>query len=203
MLEFPIPAKRQQNYFVPSRLISTLPFRYAPSSMAIRLAETSPITTADLRKSTRSLAKQFPSSLPCTVTPFASTFAFTCPFGPIVKSLPLSRMLPSTCSSRYKSSLPESSPLMTTDLPICANSPVLGTSIARSPSVWVARGRSRIAPHGFSARHGLTLTGRRILSHSSGVYGVRDAALAPPTYTTFGIRTTGSTLRLLSLLRQR
>src|SRR5579863_2550461 len=42
-------------------------------------------------------------------------------------------MVPSTLPSTYKSSLPESSPLITTDLPMCANSPVFGMSILRSP----------------------------------------------------------------------
>src|SRR5215467_1878046 len=38
--------------YFPSLLISTLPLRYAPSSMAIRCVAMSPMTTADLRSST-------------------------------------------------------------------------------------------------------------------------------------------------------
>src|SRR5580700_94155 len=73
-----------------------------------------------------------PSSLPCTTTPLASTLALTWPLGPTVRLFPLRAMLPSTWPSRYRSSLPESSPLMKTDLPICAN-PVAGALIGRSP----------------------------------------------------------------------
>src|SRR5580658_6725318 len=73
-----------------------------------------------------------PSSLPCTTTPLASTLALTCPLGPTVRLLPLRAMLPSTWPSRYRSSLPESSPLITTDLPICAN-PLAGALMGRSP----------------------------------------------------------------------
>src|ERR1700758_1059630 len=116
--------------YFPSFPTSTLPFRYAPSSMAIRWVAISPITIADFFNSTRSVAWRLPSSFPCTMTPFASTLAFTCPFGPTVRLFPFSRMLPSTWPSRYKSSLPVSSPLITTDFPMCANSPVFGTSMS-------------------------------------------------------------------------
>src|SRR6266481_8272267 len=109
--------------------MSTLPLRYAPSSMEIRWVVTSPVTIAALRNSTRSLAWILPSSFPCTTTPFASTLALTWPFGPTVRLLPLSVMLPSTWPSTYRSSLPESSPLTNTDLPMCANSAVFGVSI--------------------------------------------------------------------------
>src|SRR5208283_3424279 len=60
---------------------------------------------------------------------FAVTLAFTFPLGPIVKLLLRSSILPSTWPSTYKSSDPDSSPLMTTDLPIRANSPVWGVSM--------------------------------------------------------------------------
>src|ERR1700724_828409 len=39
-------------------------------------------------------------------------------------------MLPSTCPSTYRSSLPDKSPLMTTDLPICAKSADNGALIS-------------------------------------------------------------------------
>src|SRR5215470_12892739 len=98
--------------------------------MAIRWVAMSPSTTADFLRSTRSVARRLPSSFPWTMTPLAFTLALTCPLGPTVRLLPFSRMLPSTWPSRYRSSLPESSPLMTTDFPICANSPLLGTSMS-------------------------------------------------------------------------
>src|ERR1700676_5239357 len=61
-------------------------------------------------------------------------------------------MLPSTCPSRYRSSLPESSPLMTTDLPICANplagaviGAVMGALIGRSPDFLISRILTKLA----------------------------------------------------------
>src|SRR5208337_3065980 len=51
------------------------------------------------------------------------------PLGPTVRLLLRSSILPSTWPSTYKSSDPDSSPLMTTDLPIRANSPVWGVSM--------------------------------------------------------------------------
>src|SRR6266849_11123459 len=84
---------------------------------------------ADLVSSARSLAWMLPSSFPCTITPLAFTLARTCPCGPMINLLPESSMLPSTWPSTYRSSLPESSPLMMTDLPMCANSAVFGVSI--------------------------------------------------------------------------
>ena len=50
--------------FAPSLWMSTLPLKYAPSSMATRCVPMSPVTTADLVSSARSLARIFPSSLP-------------------------------------------------------------------------------------------------------------------------------------------
>src|SRR5580698_4047306 len=82
----------------------------------------------------------FPSSLPCTTTPLASTLALTWPLGPTVRLFPLRAMLPSTWPSKYRSSLPESSPLMKTDLPICAK-PLAGALIGRSPVSNVLRCR--------------------------------------------------------------
>src|SRR3984957_15264660 len=79
--------------------MSTLPLRYAPSSMEMRCAEMSPVTTADFRNSTCSLAWTFPSSLPCPTTPLASTLALTWPCGPTVKLLPFKAMVPSTWPS--------------------------------------------------------------------------------------------------------
>src|SRR5437588_8159764 len=115
--------------FLASLLMSTLPFKYAPSSTATPWVTMSPIITAELRSSTRSVACTSPSSLPCTNTPLAVIFACTCPLGPIVILCPRSSIVPSTRPSRYKSSLPESSPLITTDFPMCASSLVFGLSI--------------------------------------------------------------------------
>src|SRR5215468_1274357 len=88
------------SYFPPSLLTSTFPFKNAPSSIAILWVAMSPVTTADFLSSTRSEACRLPSSLPCTMTPLASTLAFTCPLGPTVRLFPFSRMLPSTWPSR-------------------------------------------------------------------------------------------------------
>src|SRR5882724_6590342 len=75
-----------------------------------------------------------PSTLPWITTLLAFTVALILPFGPTIRPLLRSSMLPSTCPSTYKSSEPDSSPLTTTDLPIWANSPVFGASIRRPPS---------------------------------------------------------------------
>src|SRR5208282_4324165 len=60
------------------------------------------------------------------ITALALTSALTFPFGPTVRLWLRSSMLPSTLPSTYKSSDPDSSPLITTDLPRWANSPVCG-----------------------------------------------------------------------------
>ena len=65
--------------FAISFWISTLPLKYAPSSMATRWVVISPTAMADLVNSARSEARIFPSSLPCTITPLAFTLARTCP----------------------------------------------------------------------------------------------------------------------------
>src|ERR1039458_7416023 len=55
--------------------------------------------------------------------------AFTFPLGPTVKLWFRKSMLPSTSPSTYRSSDPDTSPLITTDLPILASSLVCGASI--------------------------------------------------------------------------
>src|SRR6266852_4570856 len=79
--------------FVVSFWISTLPLKYAPSSIATRWVMISPTAMADLVSSARSEARMLPSSLPCTITPLAFTLARTCPWGPMIKRLPASSML--------------------------------------------------------------------------------------------------------------
>src|SRR5580658_2910039 len=64
------------------------------------------------------------------ITALALTSALTFPFGPTVRRWLRSSILPSTLPSTYKSSEPDSSPLITTDLPMLAPSPVCGASIA-------------------------------------------------------------------------
>src|SRR4051812_7029740 len=58
--------------------------------------------------------------------------ARTRPLGPTMRLWSISEMFPSTSPSRYRSSLPESSPRMITDLPICAIS--LAKSLERAGS---------------------------------------------------------------------
>src|SRR5277367_1603363 len=115
--------------FPTSFWISTFPLRKAPSSMAIRCVVTSPLTTADFFNSTRSEAVTAPSNLPWITTALALTFALTFPFGPTVRLWLFSSIFPSTLPSTYKSSDPDNSPLMTTDLPMWANSPDCGASM--------------------------------------------------------------------------
>src|ERR1700687_3707423 len=67
-------------------------------------------------------------------TAFALTSALTFPFGPTVRLWLRSSILPSTLPSTYKSSDPDNSPLITTDLPMCAPSPVCGASMLWPPS---------------------------------------------------------------------
>jgi hypothetical protein len=52
------------------------------------------------------------------MTDFANTCALILPFGPIVSTWSRSWIVPSTCPSIVRSSLPFSSPLITTDLPM-------------------------------------------------------------------------------------
>src|SRR5208282_3008472 len=101
--------------------------------MAMRCVVTSPFTTADFRKSTRSEAFTLPSNLPWITTVFALTSALTFPFGPTVRLWLRSSIFPSTLPSTYKSSEPDSSPLITTDFPMWAPSPVCGASMLWPP----------------------------------------------------------------------
>src|SRR5208337_89074 len=100
--------------------MSMVPLKKAPSSMEMRAVVMSPDKDALLRNSTRSLAWMSPSTRPCRITLRASTLARTRPLGPIVRLWPRSAIEPSTSPSTTKSSLPESSPLTTTDLPMVA-----------------------------------------------------------------------------------
>src|ERR1035438_4191827 len=60
----------------------------------------------------------------------AMMLAFTFPFGPTVRLWFRKSMLPSIAPSTYRSSDPDTSPLITTDLPILASSLVCAPSIA-------------------------------------------------------------------------
>src|SRR6266704_5234247 len=92
---------------------STFPRNSAPSSMANRSVCTSPVTWPVLQSCTLSRPVTFPSIFPRTITSRASTSAFTCPFGPIVRQLFVVRLsFPSTTPSTKRSSLPVTSPLI-------------------------------------------------------------------------------------------
>src|SRR5271166_1715707 len=119
--------------------MSIVPLKYAPSSIATRAVEMSPVSDALLRRSTRSLALTLPSTRPCTMTLRASRLARTRPLGPMVRLCPRSEIEPSTSPSTYKSSLPDNSPRTITDFPMVATSTDRGAS---------ARGGSMDRPTG-------------------------------------------------------
>ncbi len=102
----------------PGRCMSMLPRKCAPSAMATRGAAMSPSTEPLSRMSTFSLAVTLPVTSPRMTTDLANTWALILPFGPIVSTFCRSSILPSTWPSIVRSSLPLSSPLMTTDLPM-------------------------------------------------------------------------------------
>src|SRR5229473_2028389 len=92
---------------------STLPRKSAPSSIARRSVCTSPVTWPVLQSCTLSRPVTFPSIFPRTITSRASTSAFTCPFGPMVRQQFVVRLsFPSTTPSTNRSSLPVTSPLI-------------------------------------------------------------------------------------------
>src|SRR5262245_45956259 len=95
-----------------------LPRKWAPSAMATRGAAMSPSTEPLSRMSTFSLAVTLPVTSPRMTTDLANTCALIFPFGPIVRTFWRSSILPSTWPSIVRSSLPLSSPLMTTDFPM-------------------------------------------------------------------------------------
>jgi hypothetical protein len=90
----------------------------ALSSIERRLAMMSPLTIADWRSSMRPLACTFPSMRPKTTRSRTSRSAVISALGPTVRRLSARWMVPSKRPSRNRSSLPESSPRMLTDLPI-------------------------------------------------------------------------------------
>jgi hypothetical protein len=98
--------------------MSMLPRKCAPSEIATRGADRSPSTEPLSRISTRSLAVTLPCTSPWTTTVLANTDALMRAFGPIVSTFCLSSILPSICPSMVRSSLPLSSPLMMTLLPM-------------------------------------------------------------------------------------
>src|SRR5262249_37080811 len=70
-----------------------------------------------------------PSTLPWMTTSRALMFARTRPCGPTIRLWSVNVTVPSTSPSRYRSSLPESSPRTNTDLPLCAISDWNGSFI--------------------------------------------------------------------------
>ena len=99
-----------------------LPRKWAPSAIATRGEIRSPSTEPLSRMSTFSEAVTLPTTSPRTMTDLANTAALILPFGPIVRTFWRSSILPSTWPSMVRSSLPLSSPLMTTDLPMFTTS---------------------------------------------------------------------------------
>src|SRR5262245_12324530 len=112
--------------------MSTLPRKCAPSAMATRGETMSPSTEPPSRISTFSDALTLPLTSPRTMTVLANIWALMRPLGPIVSKWSLSSILPSTWPSIVRSSLPLSSPLMTTDLPMFTRS----LSIRRGSACW-------------------------------------------------------------------
>ena len=109
--------------FAEPRCMSTLPRKCAPSAIATRGEAMSPSTEPLSRMSTFSDAVTLPVTSPSTTTDFAKTSALILPLGPMVSTLSLSSILPSTWPSIVRSSLPLSSPLMMTDLPMYSRCP--------------------------------------------------------------------------------
>ena len=101
-----------------ARCMSMAPRKCAPSAMATRGEVTSPSTEPLSRMSTFSDAVTLPVTSPRTITCLANTSARIFPLGPIVRVLSRSSIWPSTLPSMVRSSLPLSSPLMITDLPM-------------------------------------------------------------------------------------
>src|SRR5260370_8012411 len=98
---------------------STLPRSSAPSSIASRSVCTSPVICPVLHSWTLSRPVTFPSILPRTITSRASTSAFTCPFGPIVRQLFVVRLsFPSTTPPTHTSSLPLTPPFILIPCPL-------------------------------------------------------------------------------------
>ena len=128
--------------------MSMPPRNRAPSAMATLGAVMSPSTEPLSRIATLSVALMSPKTSPSTMTDFANTPALIRPCGPIVRTCCLSSILPSTCPSMVRSSLPLSSPLITTDLPMFTTS----RSATRPP----ARDAPTPAPVTLAAAAGLT-----------------------------------------------
>ena len=115
----------------PSRLMSTLPRKCAPSAMAIRGAVMSPSTAPFSRMLTMSTAVILPVTRPRMSTDLAnSSSALILPLGPTVNALSRKSILPSNCPSMVRFSLPLNSPLMTTDLPMLTTSLEAGLSVS-------------------------------------------------------------------------
>src|SRR5581483_7575434 len=99
---------------------STFPRKTALSSTERRRALISPSTAQPARSSTRPLATTLPCTRPMINTSFAVRSAATCALGPTVNRLSERLTVPSTCPSTIKSSLPFTSPRITTLLPMRA-----------------------------------------------------------------------------------
>ena len=145
----------------------------------------SPSTEPPSRMSTFSDAVTLPLTSPSTMTALANTCALILPFGPIVSTWSFSSILPSTWPSMVRSSLPFSSPLMTTDLPMFTRSlsirrlSACGAADALGWHGWIDRRRGWSAGWSVSPlRHASTC---RVLRLGRGpVNRVRDARHVGP-----------------------
>src|SRR5918993_1567748 len=166
----------------PARCMSTLPRKCAPSAMATRGEMMSPSTDPLSRMSTFSLAFTFPVTSPSTMTAFANTSALMRPFGPTVSTWSRSSTRPSTYPSTVRSSLPFSSPLMTTDLPMLTTSRNAGRG---SSDRWATTGAGAVCATG-AAGTGTPAAGPDGFTASSRFHIVETSAIrvfcwnAPP-----------------------
>ena len=96
----------------PFRCMSMLPRKCAPSAIATAGRRCRRPPTRCRGCPPISLALMLPVSSPQTTTAFAKTCALMRPFWPIVSVWSRSSILPSTCPSIVRSSLPSSSPLI-------------------------------------------------------------------------------------------
>src|SRR6202451_810670 len=85
----------------PPLRMSMPPLKYAPSSIEMRAATTSPVSDPSLRISTRSLAVRLPRTFHSTTISLALTLSETTPLRPTVTRLPERLIDPSTRQSRH------------------------------------------------------------------------------------------------------
>src|SRR5215204_96173 len=167
----------------PVRCMSTAPRKCAPSAIATRGEMMSPSTDPLSRMSTFSLAVTFPVISPSTMTALANTSALMRPFGPTVSTWSRSSTRPSTYPSTVRSSLPFSSPLITTDLPMLTTSRM---AVRGSSERWGTAGAVAVCCTGGAAGTGTPAAGPDGFTASSRFHIVETSAIrvfcwnAPP-----------------------